>query len=186
MAEPDPTPVSTDPEQLAEPDSAAQALAAAQVEIEQLKSRLDGQLRTLAELENQRKRAERDAAATARFGAERLAMDLLGVCDSLLLGLEAARAPQASAHSLAEGMELTQRQLLTVLERHGVRPIDPRGEPFDPQQHEAVSTVETAAVPANHVVEVMQKGFRLHERLLRPARVVVARPPAARNPAPAA
>ena len=101
--------------------------------------------------------------------------DLLGVIDSLELGLKAAAVPEASARSIAEGLGLTHRQLLSFLDKHGVKVLDPAGQPFNPELHEAVSAVESAEVPPNHVVAVMQKGYRLHERLLRPAMVMVAR-----------
>lgn len=156
-------------------DTAAE-LAAAREEIERLKAQLkDQQLRALADLENLRKRADRDARAGARFGAERVVADLLGVCDSLELGLQAATGADATAQGIAEGLELTHRQLQAVLQRHGVAVIDPAGETFDPHLHEAVATEESTEAAPNQVLRVMQKGYRLHERVLRPARVVVAR-----------
>lgn len=145
-----------------------------QRELENLKQKLrDQQLRGLAELDNVRKRAEREIANNTRYGAERLLRDLLAICDSLELGQQAAAASEATVASIAEGLSLTQRQLLGLLERNGVTVVDPVGEPFDPEFHEAVSVAPSDRVAANHVLAVMQKGYRLHDRVLRPARVVV-------------
>jgi len=140
----------------------------------------DAQLRAVAELENVRKRAEREITNGVRYGSERLLADLLGVCDSLELGLKAVGTPDAGtpAEKLVEGMRLTQQQLVQVLTKHGVSEISPRGEPFDPNLHEAMTMVPSDQLPPNHVLDVMQKGYRLHERLLRPAMVVVTRAPA--------
>lgn len=168
---------------------AAKDPVAAAAETEELRGKLDAalaqvaaaedaRLRTLAELDNVRKRAEREISASAKYGTERLLGDLLSVCDSLELGLKAAGEAGEAAGSLLEGMQLTHKQLLSVLERYGVKAVDPQGQPFNPEVHEAVSMVESAEVPPNHVLTVMQKGYRLHERSLRPAMVVVARAPA--------
>lgn len=138
----------------------------------------DTQLRAIADLENTRRRIERDAASSLKFATERLLGELLAVADSLELGLKAATG-DGSAKALADGMQLTYKQLMAVLEKHGVKPLDPVGQPFNPDHHQAMTMVESADVPANHVLNVMQKGYLLHERLLRPAMVVVARAPAA-------
>ena len=137
----------------------------------------DAQLRALAELDNTRRRLEREAQTSFKYANENLLRELLGVADSLELGLKAAEGaePQMRAKALIEGKQLTHRQLMAVLEKSGVRQLDPKGEAFNPDSHQAVSMVESAAVPPNHVVEVMQKGYRLHDRLLRPAMVVVAK-----------
>lgn len=158
-------------------------------ELDALKSRLaqaeaqaqaakDAQLRALADMENTRRRLERDAQNSLKYGAEKLLGELLGVCDSLELGLKAAGAAEGPAQALAEGMQLTYRQLMSVLEKHGVKQIDPAGQPFNPDFHQAMTMVESADVAPNHVLSVMQKGYALHDRLLRPAMVVVARAPA--------
>jgi molecular chaperone GrpE len=145
---------------------------------QQLVALRDQGLRAAAEADNVRKRAEREVATSLKYGAERLLGDLLAVCDSLELGLKAAQAPDASAKSIGDGLALTHRQLNAFFDKHGVKVVDPAGQPFNPELHEAVSAVPTAEVAPNHVVNVMQKGYRLHERLLRPAMVMVARPPA--------
>lgn len=144
----------------------AEAEARAQAQHEQA-------LRLAAEIDNLRKRSAREIDSARKFGAERLAGDLLAVVDSLEMGLEAARGEGAGG-ALLEGQEATLKLLLSVLEKAGVRPLDPQGEAFDPQFHEAMSMVPMADAEPGSVVTVVQKGYLLHERLLRPARVVVA------------
>lgn len=136
----------------------------------------DQLLRTRAEAENQRKRMERENANAVKYAAEKVFRDLLAVVDSLELGLKAAREAGAS-QPVIEGIELTRKQLGDTLARHGVVELDPAGAVFDPDFHEAVSMVPSADVAPNHVLEVVQKGYHLHERVLRPARVVVAAAP---------
>lgn len=132
----------------------------------------DAWLRARAEAENIRKRAQDDVAKAHKFAVEGLSSELLAVRDSL----EAALANGAqSAETLREGVQLTLRQLTTVFERFSIREIDPAGEKFDPHFHQAMSMVPSEQ-PANTVVQVFQKGYRLHERVLRPALVAVARP----------
>lgn len=137
----------------------------------------DAQLRALAELDNVRKRAEREIDSARKFGTERVLGDLLAINDSMELGLKAAGNPEASVKSIADGMALTHGQLLKFFEKHGVVIVDPANQPFNPDFHEAVSAVPNADVPPNQVLTVLQKGYRLHDRLLRPAMVVVARAP---------
>lgn len=165
------------------PETAAEGndLAAALQQIEDLKNQLqsakEAHLRSLAELDNVRKRAEREIDAGRKFGAEKLLSELLGIADSVDLGLVAADKPDASPKTIAEGLELTRRQLVSLLEKQGVTAVDPKGLPFNPDFHEAVSMIPSAEVAPNHVLTVMQKGYKLHERLLRPAMVIVARQP---------
>lgn len=170
-----------------EPQAPGVEIPDPQVRIAELEAELatarDQQLRALADLDNTRRRLERDAQATARYAAENVLRELLGICDSLELGLKAAQAGEGPAQALVEGMELTHRQLQALLEKQGVRAVDPVGEPFNPDAHQAMSMVESAEVPPNHVLSVMQKGYRLHDRLLRPAMVMVAKAPAAPDPA---
>jgi molecular chaperone GrpE len=137
----------------------------------------DTQLRAVADLDNARRRVERELSTNRKYAAEKVLGDLLSVADSLELGLKAAESSDAKA--LVEGMQLTWKQLMAVLEKNGVTPLDPKGEPFNPELHQAMSMVESAEVPPSHVAAVMQKGYKLHDRLLRPATVVVARAPAA-------
>lgn len=133
-------------------------------------------LRTAAELENVRRRAARDVEGAHRFGVERFARELLAVVDSLEMGLKAARGTGES-NAVAEGMEATLRLLLSVLEKFGVTPVAASGEPFDPEAHEAIMTQPSAEAAPDTVIGVIQPGYRIHERLLRPARVIVARAP---------
>ena len=133
-------------------------------------------LRTAAELENVRRRAARDVESAHRFGMERFARDLLAVVDSLEMGLEAARGA-GEGGAVAEGLEATLRLLLATLERFGVTPVVAAGQPFDPEAHEAIMTQPTTAAAPDSVLGVVQAGYRIHDRLLRPARVIVARAP---------
>ncbi|SEP62398.1 molecular chaperone GrpE [Solimonas aquatica] len=137
----------------------------------------DAQLRAAADLENTRRRLERDAASSLKYAAEKLLGELLSVADSLELGLKAAAGAEGPAKAMAEGVELTYRQLMSVLEKNGVKQINPEGQPFNPEFHQAMTMAPSDQLPANHVLSVMQKGYSLHERLLRPAMVVVAKAP---------
>jgi molecular chaperone GrpE len=152
------------------------ALAEAEQAVVQAK---DAQLRAAADFENTRRRLERDAQRTAQYATENLLKELLAVADSVELGLKAARKPDAEVAALTEGMDLTQRQVTSFLEKQGVTALDPAGQPFNPDEQQAMSMIESADVAPNHVLAVMQKGYRLHDRLLRPAMVIVAKAPAA-------
>ncbi len=151
-------------------------LAAAEVEIVELKDRL---LRAMAETENVRRRAERDRAETAKYGIASFARDLLSVADNLRRAIsmvpEDGRDGDETLASLVEGVELTERELLGVLERYGIRPIDPMGEKFDHNWHQAVMQLDAPSSPAGTVVQVMQIGYAIQDRLLRPAMVAVAK-----------
>ena len=132
----------------------------------------DRYLRAAAELENVRKRAARDVENAHKFALEGFARDLLAVTDSLEMGLDAADTADAAA--LREGGEATLKLLQSTLERHGVEVVDPEGEPFDPQLHEAMSMMPSETAEPGSVLTVVQKGYTLNGRLLRPARVIVA------------
>ena len=134
-------------------------------------------LRTKADAENVRRRAERDVANANKFAVEKLAGELLAVIDSLEHGLE-HKAEHEESIAMQQGMELTLKMLVSTLEKHGVEVINPVGETFNPERHEAMSMQETADQPANSVLAVFQKGYALNGRLIRPARVLVARAPA--------
>lgn len=154
----------------AESDSPLAAeLDAVRDELTQLR---EGSLRERAELDNQRKRLARDLDMTRKFANERLLGDLLPVIDSLEAGLEVA-GDKASA--LREGMELTLRQLLKVAGDHGLVVVDPLGQQFNPDRHQAMSMVDDPRHPPGHIVQVYQKGWLLNDRLLRPALVVVSK-----------
>lgn len=158
--------------QLVELERLQQALAEAE---ERAKSHWDQYLRALAELDNVRKRAQRDIEAANRYGLEKFAAELLPVKDSLELAVQ--NAAQAKPGSLKEGQEATLKLLSQALERIGVGVIDPEGQPFDPERHEAMMTQESSSAEPNSVIKVIQPGYELNGRLLRPARVIVARAP---------
>ena len=130
-------------------------------------------LRAVAEMDNTRKRAQRDIEAAHRFGIERFAMDLLEVRDSLELGIAAGASREGDP--LLEGMQATLRQLDRAFEKAGITVVDPAGEAFDPEFHEAMTTREAPEAAPGSVLDVFQKGYLLNGRLLRPARVVIAR-----------
>jgi molecular chaperone GrpE len=166
---------------------AAEAEAPAPTEVERLAAELaasqaqlaearDAQLRALAEMENVRRRAQRDVEAAHRFGIERFAADLIEVRDTLELGLAAAAAAPEAAR-FVEGMQATLRMVDKAFDRAGIAVIDPAGQPFNPEFHEAMVTQPTADHPPGSVMAVVQKGFTLQGRLLRAARVVIARAP---------
>jgi len=135
----------------------------------------DKYLRAAAELQNVRKRATRDVENAHKFALERFCTELLAVRDSLEMGL--AAADKADAQSLLEGKRATLKLLTTTMERFGVVELNPEGEPFDPEEHEAMTMQPSADVEPGSVLTVFQKGYALNGRLLRPARVVVASEP---------
>ena len=149
-----------------------QALAEAQ---QLASSHKDQFLRTAAEMDNVRKRAQREVENANRYGLEKFAIELLPVLDSLHSAV--SNAAQADAKSLKEGQEATLKLLVKAFERLNIRQIDPTGEPFDPDRHEAVMAQESTTAEPNAVLQVVQPGFELGGRLLRPARVIVARAP---------
>jgi molecular chaperone GrpE len=130
-------------------------------------------LRERAEIENQRKRLQRDVEQARKFANERLLGDLLPVCDSLERGLA---IENADISTLRSGMDLTLKALLKVAENNGLKPLDPIGQPFNPELHQAMSLVDAPQAKPNDVVAVMQKGYVLNDRLLRPALVAIAKP----------
>jgi len=129
-------------------------------------------LRAAAELENVRKRASRDVENAHKFALERFGKELLGVRDSLEMGLAAAE--NADADSLREGSIATLKLLANAMQQFNIEQIDPEGEPFDPEFHEAISMQPSDSVEPGSVVSVVQKGYTLNGRLLRPAMVIVA------------
>ncbi len=151
----------------------SEAVAAAQQEVARIR---DAMLRMQAETENTRKRLTRELERSRKLALERFMKDLLDVRDSLERGLEVDRA-SATVDSLIEGQQLTLKMLSKVMEDHSLELIDPAGEPFDPELHEAMTVLPSPDHEENTVIEVLQKGFRLHDRLVRPARVVVSRKP---------
>jgi len=131
-------------------------------------------LRERAELENQRKRLQRDLEQARRFANEKLLADLLPVVDNLERGLAVEGGDYAA---LRGGVELTLRELARVMQASGLKVVDPLGQPFDPERHQAMSMVPSGEHQPNTVVSVMQKGYVLNDRLLRPALVAVSKAP---------
>lgn len=146
------------------------ALAAAEARAAESK---DLYMRALAEIENVRKRAARDVEQAHKFAVDRFASDLIGVKDSLELGL----ASEGSAEALKQGTEATVKLLAKAFERAGLTELDPKGEPFDPELHEAMVMQPSSEAEPNTVLQVVQKGYQLNGRLLRAARVIVAKEP---------
>lgn len=136
----------------------------------------DRYLRAAAETENVRKRAARDVEHARRYSLENFGKELLAVKDSLEMGLAAAES--ADVASLLEGSAATLKLLCTTLERFGIAEVDPQGEPFDPALHEAITVQPSTDVEPDSVLTVIQKGYTLNGRLLRPAMVIVASEPA--------
>lgn len=137
-------------------------------------------MRALADAENSRKRADRDRREAEQYGGSRLARDLLPVHDALTRALDAAGDEQrAGAAALIEGVELTLRELNNIFSKHGITVISPAaGEKFDPKIHEAMFEAPVPGTVAGHIIQVMDNGFMLHDRLLRPAKVGVSSMPA--------
>ena len=136
-------------------------------------------LRLQADVENLRKRSERDLANAHKFALERFAQELLPVRDSLEMGIAAFASEPAEPGKLSEGVELTLQMLTNALEKFGITEVNPQGERFNPDYHQAMSIQEHADVEPNTVVIVVQKGYLLHDRLIRPAMVIVSKAPAA-------
>jgi molecular chaperone GrpE len=140
----------------------------------------DRLLRTLAEMENLRKRTEREVAEARLYGNAGFARDVLAVADNMHRALESIgpelRA-QPDAKVLIEGVKLTERELLKVLEKHGVKKFSPEGEKFDPNVHQAMYELPTSELPPGHVAQVIQAGYMLGDRVLRPALVAVVKAP---------
>ncbi len=135
-------------------------------------------VRAKAEMENLRKRHERELENAHKFALERFVTDLLAVRDSMELGLNAAKEEGADVEKLREGTELTLKLFSDVMERFNVEQINPEGEPFNPERHQAMSMQPRDDVPPNTVVAVVQKGYTLNGRLVRPAMVMVSQAPA--------
>jgi molecular chaperone GrpE len=158
----------------AEQSAAEEALAASQAEVQK---NWDLYLRARADLENYRKRAQREKEDLSRFANENLLREILPVADNLERALEHARQGDSDSGSLLQGVEMTLGQLQRVIEKFGAIPVRSVGEPFDPARHEALGQVESAEHPPNTVVQELQRGYLLNDRLLRPAMVMVAKAP---------
>lgn len=153
----------------AELESALEAAAASK----------ENELRAQAEMQNIRRRAERDVENAHKFALEKMTGELLTVVDNLERALQAAGAADESSKALREGVEMTLDGFVKILAKFKIEQIDPEGAPFDPQQHQAMSMIENPDVEPNTVVAVLQKGYSLHGRLVRPAMVMVSKAAAA-------
>jgi molecular chaperone GrpE len=191
----DPGPDATPAEPMAEaapaPGGEAEAkLAALEAELAAKTAELaafkESALRQLAETQNLRRRAENEMAEARKYGAAHFVRDVLAVADNLKRALAAAASPAADDaaraqmfDALRQGVELTDRDFTAILERHGIKRLDPLGEKFDPNFHQAVFEAEAPGAEPGTVMQVVQAGYRLHDRLLRPAMVGVAKAKAA-------
>jgi molecular chaperone GrpE len=174
---PHPTDDAVQPDDPAAPAAAPKPSTSLDRELADTKDRL---LRTLADMENLRKRTEREVADARMYGISAFARDVLTVADNMHLALDALdkelrEKADSSIKALLDGVELTERALLNALEKHGVKRIDPFGQKFDPNRHQAMYEAEDASVPAGHVSQVVQAGFLIGDRVLRPALVAVSK-----------
>ena len=135
----------------------------------------DHYVRSKAEMDNMRRRGERDLENAHKYALERFALELLPVKDSLEMGLAAAQEEAADVAKLLEGTEMTLRMLDSAMEKFHIKAIEPLDEPFDPELHQAMAMIESPDKAPNTVINVMQKGYTLNERLVRPAMVVVSK-----------
>ena len=170
------------PEPALEVETPAERIATLEAKSAELKDQL---LRALAETENTRRRMRKETEDTAKYAVAKLAKDLLAAPDNLRRALDAipseGRQGDALLDRLAEGVELVEREMLAIFERHGVRRIEPLGVAFDHNFHQALFEVATADQPPGTVVQVLAPGYVIHDRLLRPAMVAVAKAPAAND-----
>lgn len=135
-------------------------------------------LRTKAEMDNLRRRTQKDLENAHKFALEKFVSELLPVLDSMALGLDAAKQENSTVESLQQGTELTMNMLKQVFEKFNVTEVDPQGEKFNPDHHQAMSMQENHELEPNTVMAVMQKGYLLNDRLVRPAMVMVSKAPA--------
>jgi len=177
----------------AEPDSADAGIAPPDPVAELVREAAeyrDKLLRTLAEMENLRKRTEREVADARLYGNASFARDVLQVADNMqrafdAMGPEVREHGDAKVKALVEGVELTERELLKVLDKHGVKKFSPAGEKFDPNFHQAMFEMEKPDLPPGHVAQVIQAGYMLGDRVLRPAMVAVVKAAPKAQPASA-
>jgi len=160
------------PEAQASVEELTKALAAAQ---KQAQDNWEALLRQKAESDNLQKRSDREVEKARKFALEKFVNELLPIVDSMELGLEAAQKDDADVQGIREGIDLTTKMLLTAIEKFNVEAINPQDEQFDPQWHEAMAMQPVSNVEEGTVIFVHQKGYKLNDRLLRPARVVVAK-----------
>ncbi len=148
---------------------------------EDLNAARDAALRAHADAQNIKRRAEQDVEKARKFALESFSKELLPVVDNLERTLAVTAGHDESVKPIIEGVELTLKSFTDALRKFNIEPVDPEGEPFDPQLHQAMSMVENADVEPNTVIAVMQKGYTLNSRLVRPAMVMVSKAPAAQD-----
>ncbi len=161
----------------------ADAVEEAELSLEDLVAQLqdevaaakDAALRTHADAQNFKRRAEQDVEKARKFALEQFTKELLPVVDNLERALESASGDEEIIQPIAEGVKLTLKSLQDALKKSNIEVVDPQGEPFDPNLHQAMSMVESSEVEPNSVIAVMQKGYTLHGRLVRPAMVMVSK-----------
>ena len=158
-------------------DDVSQQLVAALAEVEAQKEQT---LRTVAEMQNLRRRTEKDVENAHKYGVEKFAKELLPVLDNLERAIDAAGDEEAT-RAIVDGIKMTQTAFIQALQKFAVEVVDPVGEPFDPALHQAMCMVENPDMEANSVMAVMQKGYQIAGRLLRPAMVVVSKGGAAKT-----
>ena len=181
-AAPQPAPTVPAPEAPAAVPDLGEQLTAAKKEAA---DNYDRYVRSVADLDNHRRRTMREKDELRQFAASRVLEDLLPVLDNLGLGLAAAKAPNADLKTLVGGISMVAEQLKASLASHGLKEVNPVGQPFDPNLHEAISQQPSAEVPEGSVITVVRTGFTLNGRLLRPASVIVSSGPAATEEAKA-
>lgn len=137
----------------------------------------DSVMRAIADADNARKRAQGEIDKARKFALEKFAGELLPVADNLERALQVANPEDETIKPIVDGVELTLKSFISTIEKFGMKVIDPQGQPFNPEQHQAMSMQENAELPANTVLAVMQKGYEINGRLLRPAMVMVTRAP---------
>jgi molecular chaperone GrpE len=172
-------PSGTEPAPDAAPNAAPEPVPSTALDRELADTR-DRLLRTLAEMENMRKRTEREVADSRVYGITAFARDILTVADNMHRAMQALddelrTKADSSVKALLDGVELTERELMNALEKHGVKRIEPLGQKFDPNRHQAMYEVEDASVPSGTIVQVVQAGYLLGDRVLRPALVAIAK-----------
>lgn len=134
----------------------------------------DQLMRTKAEMENIRRRSEKDVSNARKYALEKFAQELLPVIDSMEMGVAAAQDENADVEKLREGTEMTLKMFETAIEKFGIKGVHPKGEEFNPEHHQAMTMIDSQEHEPNMIIDVMQKGYLLNERLVRPAMVVVA------------
>ncbi len=168
----------------AAPTPGAEELAELRRKAAEYDALLDRLKRATADYMNSQRRMERDMQERVRYGIESFARELLPVADNLGRALAAARETPA-VETLIGGVDLVEKQLYAIFERHGIRPVPAeQGTPFNPEMHDAIAAVESPSHRPGHIVHETQKGFQFHDRLLRPASVVVSKPPSEDSQAP--